>query len=196
LEHWLTAPQRCRGTLLIFPFPDGNQAEAAIASLTDGLRKTLERFPFLAGMLSLSDDGSGKLNLTYPKEIPDLKTSCLFDSKIIPLDDIGHTYEQLKKMGMPPRFFRAELFRPDDLLNYPGIPPNGEGIVDFTRSNAPVFRFQANFIPGGLVLSMYFHHTLMDCSGINNFWTYLARDISTVGEVERRDSMEEPGRSN
>jgi hypothetical protein len=95
---------------------------------------------------------------------------------------------------MPPHVFKAELFRPDDLLNYPGIPPNGEGIVDFTRSNAPAFRFQANFIPGGLVLSMYFHHTLMDCSGINNFWTYLAKDISGASESSRKDNTEETGR--
>jgi len=174
-----------RQTLLIFPFPDGNQAEHAILALTDGLRKTLKKFPFLAGTLSLDDDGSGKLTLAYPSEVPDLQKSCLFGSKFIPSDEFSYTYEQLKADGMPSDVFTPGLFRPDDLLNYRGITPNGEGMVDFERSSAPVFRSQASFIPGGLVLFMCFHHTVMDCSGISNFWTYLAKEISMESCVVR-----------
>ncbi|KAF2690943.1 hypothetical protein K458DRAFT_355283 [Lentithecium fluviatile CBS 122367] len=175
-------------TLIIFPFPDGDQTEAAISAVTDGLREALKTFPFLAGTLSLSDDQSGKLTLTYPNEVSDLTNSRLFHWKVIPLSKFGYSYEQLKKAGMPPHHFTPEVFLPDDLLNYPGIPPSGEGIVDFSRSSAPAFRFQANFIPGGLVLSMYFHHTLMDCSGINTFWKHLAGEISSAsrGPGEKR----------
>lgn len=154
-------------TLLVFPFPDGNQAENALAALSNGLRKTLTQFPFLAGTLSLVNE-SGKLLLTYPTEIPDLSESGIFASKSIALcDDFNHTYEQLRRDGMPPSVFDPEIFRPVDLLKFAGVPPTGEGVVTFERSNAPVMRAQAVFIPGGLVLSMYFHHTVADCSGIS-----------------------------
>lgn len=170
--------------LLIFPFPDHTQADAATAALSAGLREALREFPFLAGTLSLSDPETGKLTLTYPAPAADPERSCLFASKHVPFDtvDFPYTYEQLKSEGMPPRAFKGEIFRPDDLLKYPGIAPNGEGIVDFQRSDAPVMRVQANFIPGGLVLSIYVHHTVMDCAGINTFWKCFAKHVSRSGQ--------------
>jgi hypothetical protein len=163
--------------------------------LSNGLRKTLKKFPFLAGTLSLCDDASGKLTLAYPNEVPDMTESRLFASKIVTPDHFDYSYEQLKAQGMPPHVFTPELFRPDDLLNYSGIPPNGEGMVDFEKSSAPVFRCQATFIPGGLVLFMCFHHTVMDCSGISNFWTYLAEEISLGCHIVGDAKMAVPGRS-
>ncbi|KAF1960457.1 trichothecene 3-O-acetyltransferas-like protein [Byssothecium circinans] len=166
-------------SILLFPFPDGKQAEAAITALSDGLRETLRMFPFLAGQLSLT--GAGKLVLKYPTEIAGPRESSIFAKKNIPLSSgFPHSYEELKRKGMPPSAFKAEIFRPDDLLQYSGIPTNGEGIVDFTKSKAPALRVQANFIPGGLVLSTYYHHAVMDCSGIHNFWKWYAHHISTI----------------
>jgi hypothetical protein len=185
----------CRQTLLIFPFSDGNQAETAIVALTTGLQDTLKKFPFIAGTLSLSHDGSGKLILAYPNKIPDVNESALFNSKIISPDEFKYTYEELKAMGMPPHVFTPELFRPVDLLNYAGVPSNGEGMCDFERSSAPVFRSQASFIPGGLVLFMCFHHTVMDCSGISNFWTYLANEISSGRHVVKGANPAVSGKS-
>jgi hypothetical protein len=106
----------------------------------------------------------------------------LFRSKQIPYDEqiFPYTYRQLRRDGMPSSAFHAHMFVPDDFVNFPGIPEFGEGQVDFTRSDAPAMRVQACFIPGGLVLSMYIHHTILDCSGVTTFWTAFSANVSKV----------------
>jgi hypothetical protein len=108
--------------------------------------------------------------------------SKLLRSKQIPYDDkaFPYTYEQLRRDGMPSSAFHAAMFVPDDFADFPGIPEFGEGQVDFTLSDAPAMRLQACFIPGGLVLSMYIHHTILDCSGVTTFWTAFSANVSRV----------------
>ncbi|CAI6337980.1 unnamed protein product [Periconia digitata] len=174
-------------TLLLFPFPDGNQMEAAITALDQGLKETLKIFPFLAGTLKLAE--LGKLRLTYPTQVPDPRAAGIFAIKKVDLgDDFPHTYEELKQQGMPPSAFMPEIFCPDDLADkkkYPYMPAHAEGIVDCDKVAVPALRVQANFIPGGLVLSTYCHHTVMDCSGVNRFWKYYAREISKISHFQQ-----------
>jgi hypothetical protein len=160
---------------LIFPFPDPKQVDSAVRALADGLQVTLKSFPFLAGTLRLADSKSGKLSLTYPAEIPDVLSSGLLKSKLLPR--FPHTYEQLKRDGMPPSAITSQVFCPEDLHNFSGIPFDGEGIVDFEKSDAPVMRIHAFFIEGGLVLGLYTHHSVMDFSGMNNFWEHYAHNV-------------------
>jgi hypothetical protein len=160
---------------LIFPFPDSKQVDSAVRALADGLQVTLEFFPFLAGTLRLADSKSGKLSLTYPAEIPDVLSSGLLKSKQLPR--FRHTYEQLKRDGMPPSAITSQVFCPEDLHNFSGIPFDGEGIVDFAKSDAPVMRIHAFFIEGGLVLGLYTHHSVMDFSGMNSFWEHYAHNV-------------------
>lgn len=163
-------------------FPDQNAAESAVDALSEGLHLTLQKFPFLAGTLSLANDDSGRLALRYPTEVSAEDMSHLFQSKQIPFHEksFPYTYEQLRREGMPPSAFHAAVFVPDDFANYPGIPEFGEGFVDFNKSDAPAMRIQACFIPGGLALSMYIHHTVMDCSGVTTFWTAFSANVSKV----------------
>ncbi|KAJ4986235.1 hypothetical protein SVAN01_08282 [Stagonosporopsis vannaccii] len=170
-------------TLCIFPFPDQNNAEAAIQALDHGLRLTLQKFPFLAGVLSLTDDKSGRLQLQYPVDVADpALTKGLFAAKQILVDDFPQPYEELKRAGMPPSAFKCATFLPDDFANFPGVPANGEGLCDFNLSEAPVMRVQACFIPGGLVLSIYVHHSVLDFHGISTFWESLAANVSYVAQ--------------
>jgi hypothetical protein len=106
----------------------------------------------------------------------------LLQSKQIPFDEktFPYTYEQLRRDGMPSSAFHAAMFVPDDFVNFAGIPPFGEGQVDFKKSDAPAMRFQVCFIPGGLVLSQYIHHSVMDCAGYATFWNVLSANISRV----------------
>lgn len=165
-------------------FPDHNHAEAAIHALEGGLRLTLQKFPFLAGMLSLTEDRSGRLQLQYPVNVMDREaTKGLFSAKQILVDDFPHPYESLKKAGMPPSAFKSATFLPDDFANSPGVPNNGEGLCDFDRSEVPVMRVQACFIPGGLVLSIYVHHSVLDFHGISTFWESLAANITHVAQT-------------
>lgn len=179
-------------TLLLFPFTDGNQAEPAITALIHGLKETLNQFPFLAGTLKLGQ--LGKLCLTYPNEISDPMEAGIFATKVVSLGpEFPHTYEELKSQGMPPSAFMPEIFCPDDLRRYKGMPPNAEGIVDCSVEPVPVLRVQANFIPGGLVLSTYFHHSVMDCTGVNMFWTSYAYHISRASHLAQCSIVAPPG---
>ncbi|KAL6703240.1 hypothetical protein ACN47E_010102 [Coniothyrium glycines] len=178
-------------TLSLFPFPDQNEAEAAIQALASGLRLTLKRFPFLAGTLTLADRKRGRLALHYPVEITEKELGRVFRSKQIPpdKDDFNCTYEQLKRHGMPPSAFKSALFVPEDFANYPGIPSSGEGKVDFEKSDAPVMRVEACFIPGGLVLSMYMHHSVLDFSGVTSFWQVYCANVSKISGLNDHEDF-------
>jgi hypothetical protein len=119
----------------------------------------------------------------------------LMRSKQIPFHPktFPHTYEQLRKDGMPSSAFHAAMFVPNGFVDFPGIPEFGEGIVDFTKSNAPVMRLQLCFIPGGLVLSMYIHHSVMDCSGVNTFWTVFSANVSKAAGTRELEKNEHFG---
>lgn len=176
---------------LIFPFPEATQRENAVRALECGLHATLQSFPFLAGKLSLADDSSGKLVLTFPTNVPN-GASGVFAWKT---NETFRTYEELKREGMPPNAFPGSRLRPDDFGRYPGIPPDGEGIVNFDDGNqAPVMRVQADFIPGGLILSTYVHHTVMDFAGINVFWKCFAENVWS--QSSERSIIRKPGINN
>ena len=152
----------------------------------------MKRYPFLAGTLTLADRESGRLALEYPVEISDEEMACMFRSRQIPLHPVTfpHTYEQLKRAGMPPSAFKSTMFVPDDFTNYPGIPAHGEGKVDFEKSDAPAMRVQAYFIPGGLVLSMYMHHSVLDFSGVTTFWQNFCANVSRVSGLRTLEDHE------
>lgn len=158
---------------------------------------TLQRFPFLAGTLTLADREAGKLGLHYPTHVTDEEFHKLLQTKQIPYDDkkFPSTYEQLRRKGMPPSAFHAAMFVPDDFVDFPGIPEFGEGQVDFKISDAPAMRLQACFIPGGLVLSMYIHHTVLDFSGNTTFWTVFSANVSKVSGLRELEMNELYGMS-
>lgn len=118
----------------------------------------------------------------------------MFRSKQVPLhrESFPYTYEQLKRNGMPPSAFKNTMFVPEDLANYPGIPASGEGKVDFELSDAPAMRVQAYFIPGGLVLSMYMHHSVLDFSGVTTFWQNFCANVTRASghrELEEHELL-------
>lgn len=155
----------------------------------------MQRFPFLAGTLSLADLGSGRLALHYPTDITEEDMNKLLRTKSIPFDQqtFPYTYENLRKNGMPSSAFHAAMFVPDDFVEFPGIPEFGEGQVDFKKSDAPAMRLQACFIPGGLVLSMYIHHSVLDCSGVATFWSAFAANVSKAAGTSALDKDKDFG---
>lgn len=141
-------------------------------------------------MLTLADRETGRLALHYPEELSDKDMRHMFRAKQIPLhrETFPFTYEQLKRRGMPPSAFKSAMFVPEDFANYAGIPASGEGKVNFELSPAPAMRVQAYFIPGGLVLSMYMHHSVLDFSGVTTFWQCFCTNVS---EVSGQRTLEE-----
>lgn len=171
-------------TLQIFPFPDASQAEAAVVTLADALVVTLEKLPFLAGTVGPADDETGKLSLRYPTEIPDVHNTGLFASKKLDPDEFPHTYADLKEAGMPPSTFTGDMFCPYALRGRAGIPRYAEGVMDFKKCVVPVLAVQAFFFRGGLVLSCYVHHNVVDCSGMSNFWKHFADSVNQRRSVD------------
>jgi hypothetical protein len=164
-------------TLQIFPFPEDSHFETAVLVLAQALWVTLTKFPFFAGTLGPLDPETGKLTLRYPTEICDIEKAGLFSCKKLTYpDEYAHTYAHLKRAGMPPSCFTGETFCPDILRTHPGIPPFAEGCMPFEHE-APVLAVQVFLIHGGLVLSIYVHHNVVDCSGMNNFWKHYAESV-------------------
>jgi hypothetical protein len=143
----------------------------------------------------LANSETGRLALHHPFEITDDDMSKLFRSKQVPFHetDFPYTYEQLRREGMPPSAFHAAMFVPDDFVSFAGIPEFGEGQVNFKESDAPVLRVQACFIPGGLVLSQYIHHSVLDCSGITTFWTVFSANVSKISGQRALEADEDFG---
>ncbi|KAF2018106.1 hypothetical protein BU24DRAFT_343340 [Aaosphaeria arxii CBS 175.79] len=164
-------------TLLLFPFPDDSQREAAVQSLERGLQQTLKDLPFFAGTVGPAHPQTGRITLTYPDEIPHAITADIFAYDILPHDDeFPHHYEQLKKDGMPQNVLTGKRFCPKTLRRRAGVPEYAEGIMQ-CNDGVPALAVQAFFIPGGLVLSTYFHHSVVDGSGKTEFWRQFAANV-------------------
>lgn len=153
--------------------------DAAVGALADGIWVTLKTFPFLAGTVGPADPETGRISLRYPRKLPpDALNAGLFAySKLSYPDEFDKTYAELKKAGMPMEALRPEAVCPHFLRNYPGVPPLGEGLTRPFDRPVPVSATQAIFIPGGLLLSIYIHHSVVDCAGLNNFWRHLALNV-------------------
>lgn len=169
---------RCYTPVLkIFPFPNKGHMGSATSAIKAGLQLTLETYPFLAGTVQPANPESGKLSVTYTHVVPDVAIANLFSSSsILPSKNCPRTYKQLKRDGMPQSAFMGEIFCPNVLRGHPGVLRNAEGMMGCTHA-VPVLAVEAFFISGGLVLSMYLHHSVCDGVGMHNFWKHFAASV-------------------
>ncbi|KAF3049036.1 hypothetical protein E8E11_007911 [Didymella keratinophila] len=152
--------------LLIFPFPDAVLREEAGAALAAGLLATFKQFPFLAGTVEQMDSTIGALTVRYPKTVDSELVSRLLTTNA--LDGAELAYESLIDAGIPPIRLPANDLCPFAMRSHPGIDdPYAEVLTTFKKKHPiPVFAAQMNFIPGGLILSAYTHHAVIDGTGI------------------------------
>jgi hypothetical protein len=160
--------------IMIFPFPDSNKIVLAQKALKTGLHATLTHWPYLAGTIGPVDQ-AGNLLVTYSDQITDTEESRTFASSH--LEDYPFSYAELKEEAFPPSKIRIENWVPDALRNQQGIAsPLAEGRLGMT-SALPILSVQAFLIYGGLVLSFYIHHTIMDGGGFSAFSSRLAENV-------------------
>ncbi|KAI0409326.1 transferase family-domain-containing protein [Xylaria palmicola] len=128
--------------ILCFPC-DSNRKTAIFNTLCAGLAKTIEQKPFLAGRLAVKH---GQLQLTYRR----------LDKTPVPLslNDLTdrpsvwrHSFEQLRREGMPIRHLAPNILEPAGGYE--------------TLASAPIMA-QANFIPGGCLLTVCLNHGFGD----------------------------------
>ncbi|KAF2623557.1 hypothetical protein BU25DRAFT_414303 [Macroventuria anomochaeta] len=152
--------------LLIFPFPEPTFRNGAQAALTAGLLAVLRQFPFLAGTVEQTDPLTGAMAVRYPNSVDSGLVSQLLT--VNELDDDNLQYDTLCKGGVPPSRLPADVLCPFALRSHPGIDdPYAEVLTTFAKGKPiPVFAAQINFILGGLILSAYTHHSVVDGTGI------------------------------
>ncbi|KAI1367954.1 transferase family-domain-containing protein [Xylaria arbuscula] len=127
----------------ILGFPcDSSRKTAVFNALRAGLAKTIEQKPFFAGRLAVNN---GRLQLTYrglDKTPVPLSLNDLTDRPSV----WRPSFEQLRQEGMPVRHLSPRVLEPAgyDML-----------------SSAPVMA-QANFIPGGCLLTICYNHGFGD----------------------------------
>ncbi|KAF9698045.1 hypothetical protein EKO04_004389 [Ascochyta lentis] len=154
--------------LLIFPFPDTDHQADALSVLHAGLFEVFQHYPFLAGTIRQTNPLTGAMTVDYPDKIDsDLPSQLL---KVNKLDDqgLGYDYDKLCEEGLPPSKLPSDVLCPFALVGHPGMDDAfAEGLTTFVKDQPiPVFAAQVTFIPGGLILSAYTHHSVVDGTGI------------------------------
>ncbi|KAJ4371815.1 hypothetical protein N0V86_008369 [Didymella sp. IMI 355093] len=152
--------------LLIFPFPDAALRKHAGAVLAAGLLAAFKQFPFLAGTVEQTDPAVGAMAVRYPKIIDSQLVSKLLTTNTLDNEELD--YDTLHQAGIPPVGLPADDLCPFAMRSHPGIDDTyAEVLTTFTKGQPiPVFAAQMNFIPGGLILSVYTHHSVIDGTGV------------------------------
>lgn len=134
--------------VLVFPFPDANRQDEATRRLREGLAATTLKWPWVAGMVRpvASDKQKNLAELAYSVPASSVLRPDLFTVK-----RLEWSYSALSDAGVPPSVIDKHLLSPMPV--YPTL--NGTW---------PAFAMQANFIDGGLLLCMAFHHAVFDGS--------------------------------
>ena len=136
---------------LCFSMADDASHAAIVNTLTNGLERLTAGFPWVAGQVinEGSDEGnSGVFKIKPLEKIPRLVVKDLRQDPSIPTMDV------LRQASFPMRLLDEDTICPVNTLPRPG------GSEEF-----PVFLLQANFITGGLLLSLVGEHGAMDMTG-------------------------------
>ncbi|KAF2736447.1 hypothetical protein EJ04DRAFT_489965 [Polyplosphaeria fusca] len=174
-------------TVCIFEFPDPSCIDEAFEALQGGLLDVLAAFPFLAGALGPEDE-NGELKLEYPVEVTQAHVQAIMTREI--LTDEKYAYATLAKNNMPTSTFVGQVFAPRSLREHPDIPDDVEGIISFKDVIVPPLGIGAIFIPGGLCISTYTHHSVMDGTGRSNFLRQFAQSVSKIAKPDKADNVD------
>lgn len=138
--------------LLSFSMPDDLKQETIRTLLQNSLSALVAEYPYLTGNVRRDNSGKafrlGHLALDIPEPFEESKI--LFKDLVQPGSDFKLTYPELKAAGMPLQNLDARAFAP---------------LTAGIGQTCKVFSVQANFIDGGLLLALCFHHNFVDAYG-------------------------------
>jgi BAHD acyltransferase len=168
---------------IIFPFPDRNYAAAAEEALRTGFKEVLRRFPYLAGTVDiLSRPSSERLRVRYHDPIDlDAEARRIFTTSH---DDAQHDYDSLAKDDFAPGQLPATVYCPLEVKNHAGLGTDAyaEKMINLQQGPIPAYAAHATFIPGGLVLSVWFYHAVLDGTGtarVQKVWSDAVRALNS-----------------
>ncbi|OCL10165.1 trichothecene 3-O-acetyltransferase [Glonium stellatum] len=136
-----------------FPVDDDSLHLAIVKTLTNGLKRLAVGFPWLAGQVineGASEGNSGLFKIIPWEKVPRLVVKDLRDDPSAP------TMDGLRKANFPFSMLDEDIIAPRRTL--PGSPKEA-------TEPALVFIVQANFITGGLILTINGQHGTMDMTG-------------------------------
>ncbi|KAJ5372289.1 Transferase [Penicillium concentricum] len=139
----------------IYRVPETSSHDAIINTLTNGLDRLAKSFPWLTGQVvneGAGDGNTGVFKIT------------LLDKIQLVVKDLRHdpsapTMDRLHQAKYPFTMLDENTIAPCTTINLPGNLPS------ITTESALVFCVQANFIEGGLMLTLVAQHNVMDMTG-------------------------------
>jgi hypothetical protein len=183
---------------LIYSVPDTSSHDDIITTLSNGLDRLAKGFPWLTGQVF--NEGAGDGNTGVFKITPLDKIQLVV--KDLQDDPSAPTIDGLRQAKYPFTMLDENIIAPCTTINLPGAPPG------ITTESALVFCVQANFIKGGLMLTLVTQHNVMDMTGqdfiINmlskacHYESFTSEEIAT-GNIDRSniipllDDSYEPG---
>jgi hypothetical protein len=170
---------------IVFSFPDINRADAAITSLRMGFKEVLKRFPYLAGTVRMPYVANNSLQVLFPDPIDlEAEASRVFTASLDQAMNTAYDYNKLARTHFLPENLPAKVFCPALIKHHPGLDdddPFAEGMISLTRGPLPTFAAHATWIPGGLVLSVWFYHAIIDGAGnarIQEVWSAAVKSLN------------------
>ncbi|KAJ5820213.1 hypothetical protein N7474_005804 [Penicillium riverlandense] len=149
----------------VFPVCDPSAHDAIVDTLAKGLARLAGSFPWLAGQVI--NEGASEGNTGVYRIIPGDKLPLVV--KDLRHDPSGPTMDALRQANYPFSMLDEEVIAPCMTLNIPG---SSTGLA---KDSAPVFCVQANFITGGLMLTLVGQHNVMDMTGQGNMIRLLSK---------------------
>ncbi|KAG7099844.1 hypothetical protein E1B28_001651 [Marasmius oreades] len=137
---------------LCFPVSDASSHTVFIETLKSGLERLTSSFPWVAGQLVSEPSGKGSSEIFKIKtfgQTPRLVVKDLRGDPSVP------SMDALQRAGFPFRMLDESVIAPRNTIPSP----------EEAASEWPVFALQANFITGGLVLTIVGQHNAMDMIG-------------------------------
>lgn len=149
-------PQSLLHLILVFPFPDLRQSDAAAQVIGQALAALMKRWSFLSGQLPPLDSRDERTDSCYVEYHRPWTVNarhvykCLLATAPSSLD-----YDRMSKLGMPVRDLDVDLLciTPSSLYGTVSLP-------------GAVFTLQATFVTGGLYLGFSFQRAVFDSSSI------------------------------
>lgn len=139
----------------IYRVSEASSHDAIIDTLTNGLDRLAKSFPWLTGQVI--NEGAGDGNTGVFKITPLDKIQLVV--KDLRHDPFAPTMDGLRQAKYPFTMLDENVIAPCTTLNLPGNLPS------ITTESALVFCVQANFIEGGLMLTLVAQHNVMDMTG-------------------------------
>ncbi|KAK4869885.1 hypothetical protein LT330_005609 [Penicillium expansum] len=139
----------------IYRVPETSSHDTIIDTLRNGLDRLAKSFPWLTGQVI--NEGAGDGNTGIFKITPLEKIQLVV--KDLRHDPSAPTMDGLRQAKYPFTMLDENVIAPCTTLNLPGNLPS------ITTESALVFCVQANFIEGGLILTLVTQHNVMDMIG-------------------------------